>query len=419
LSETVERQPHVMIHDYAGHPFTAAFARHLAHCGVWRVTYVFFAGDGGPKGHNAPLPDDPSTFEIVGLEIARAYSKTNFIRRRQGDVEYGAAIAQCIAELRPDIVLSSSPTECQEAVQRACAKVSARFIYWCQDFYSIAATKILSRKIPVLGQVIGAWYTFLERRQMRRADHVVHITDGFLSVTDRWNVPRDRISVIHNWGVIADIPVLERDTQWAAEQGLTRKYRAIYSGTLAAKHNPELLATLAADAQVDCDVVVIGFGAGADALMQRQNSLPALKVLPLQPFDILPQTLASADVLLAVIERDAGAFSVPSKVLSYLCAGRPIVLAAASDNLAARIVRESGAGVVVDPENIAEFVAQTRALLAAPEQRRAMGLAGRNYAEAHFDLNRVATTFEDLFSGLYPRGKTLYRNGSRTIGIAE
>ena len=37
--------------------------------------------------------------------------------------------------------------------------------------------------------------------------------------------------------------------------------------------------------------------------------------------------LASADVLVALLETDAGAFSVPSKVLTSLSAGRPILAA--------------------------------------------------------------------------------------------
>ena len=53
----------------------------------------------------------------------------------------------------------------------------------------------------------------------------------------------------------------------------------------------------------------------------------SLRCLGFQPFEVLPDVLGSADVLVAILEPDAGVFSVPSKVLSYFCAGRPVLLA--------------------------------------------------------------------------------------------
>lgn len=387
---------HIMVHDYAGHPFTAELARKLA-CRGWQVSYVYFAGDGGPKGRNARLRDDPETFIPWPLAIDGNYSKSNFFKRRRGDITYGTRLAELVTRLKPDVVLSgNTPTECQEYLVQATAQTGAQFIYWCQDFYSIAAARILSKKLPIIGQVIGAYYTFLERRQMRNAAHVIHITDEFLKVTDRWGISRKRVSVIPNWGVLDEIPLMQRDTDWARCMGLTRAKRVVYSGTLANKHDPDFLAQLAATGGTDLDVVVVGFGVGAERLAQRGAELPNLKVLPLQPFRDFPQVLASADVLVAVIEADAGEFSVPSKVLSYLCAGRPIVLAAPADNLAARILREAGAGVIVAPDDKDGFITAVHSLLSDAEMAARMGLAARTYAEQNFDLNKVADRFEEL-----------------------
>ncbi len=403
---------HILVHDYAGHPFTAELSRTLAARG-WRVTHAFFDSDGGPKGRNARLEGDAPGLAFAPLDIAQAYSKTNFFKRRQGDVAYGRKIATLIEQLRPDIVLSgNTPTETQEFLERACTKTGASFIYWCQDFYSIAASRILSKKLPLVGAAVGAYYTYLERRQMHRAAHIIHITDAFCPVTEKWGIAKDKISVVPNWGVIDEIPQLERTTDWAAAQGLSRASRVVYSGTLANKHNPELLAALSAATTQQTDVVVVGFGPGADALAARQAQIPNLKVLPLQPFKDLPQVLASADVLVAVIEADAGAFSVPSKVLSYLCAGRPIVLAAPASNLAAQILVESGAGTVVAPDDISGFVAAVQSYLDDPDARRRAGEGGRAYAEAYFRLDAVADRFETIFNALRPAAFSKMRQGA-------
>lgn len=380
----------ILIHDYAGHPFQVQLSRELASRGH-RVTHAYFAADAGPKG--TMKSDDPLlAFEPVGLGID--YSKQDFRKRRAGDIAYGAAVGQLIERLRPDVVISgNTPTEAQERLVAACRRVDTPFVYWCQDFYSIAASRLLAKKLPGLGHLVGAYYRFLERRQMRRAAHVVHITEAFCDQTDRWGIPRAKVSVIPNWGAIDEIPVLPRDTAWARAQGLHDGPRLIYSGTLALKHNPELLAGLAKAVEGQAQVVLVSNGVGADTLAARAAELPALTCLPLQPFDVFPEVLASADVLLAVIEREAGEFSVPSKILSYLCAGRPIVLAAPKDNLAARIIRDTGAGMVVEPEDVAGFVAAARDLILNEGLRTEAGAAARRYAEANFLIQKVANRF--------------------------
>jgi glycosyltransferase involved in cell wall biosynthesis len=106
--------------------------------------------------------------------------------------------------------------------------------------------------------------------------------------------------------------------------------------------------------------------------------------------------LGSADVLVAILEADAGVFSVPSKVLSYLCAGRSVLLAVPKENLAARIVLQCGAGPVVEPTDIRGFCAEAQHLIDSPTIREQNGCAARHYAETHFDIRRIADRFEEI-----------------------
>ncbi len=390
---------HIAIHDFAGHPFQAELSRALAARGH-RVTHIWFAADTGPKGQMQVVEGDASTLAFLPFGADIPYSKTNFRQRRAGDIAYGRALGDWIAAEKPDVVISgNTPTEAQEGLVAGCLKVGVPFIYWCQDFYSIAASRLLEKKLPVAGHLIGAYYRFLERRQMRRAAHVLHITESFRDQTDAWGIPSELVTVIPNWGAIDEIDVLDRDTAWAAENALAPGMRFVYSGTLALKHNPELLAALAQELGDDDQLVLVSAGVGADQLVEQAKSggLARLKPLPLQPFDVFDQVLASGDVLLAVIEREAGTFSVPSKVLSYLCAGRPIVLAAPHDNLAARMIVEIGAGKVVEPEDVEGFVSAALSYQSEPALAAQAGAAGRAYAEENFKIDNVADRFERLF----------------------
>jgi glycosyltransferase involved in cell wall biosynthesis len=167
---------------------------------------------------------------------------------------------------------------------------------------------------------------------------------------------------------------------------------------LGLKHNPELLLRLARECGPGACVVVVAQGAGMKQLeaAKAEQHLDALRLLPLQPAGVLPEVLAAGDVLVAVIEVDAGSYSVPSKVQSYLCAGRPILLASPPENLAARVVTREAAGLVVTPDDEAGFLAAAHRLRTDAALRVQQGASGRAYAERTFDTMKIADLFEQV-----------------------
>ena len=129
-----------------------------------------------------------------------------------------------------------------------------------------------------------------------------------------------------------------------------------------------------------------------------EHGLTNLSVLRYQPFADMPQVLATGDVLLAVLEEDAGVFSVPSKVLTYLCAARPLLLAVPAVNLAARIIQEENAGLTVPPSGTAEFLAAAARLMNEPETCAQMAARARAYAEKNFTIGTIGDRFEKLLT---------------------
>ncbi|RNL67219.1 glycosyltransferase family 4 protein [Zhongshania marina] len=390
---------HIFLHDYAGHPFQTLLSRELATRG-YTVTHIYFAGDQGPKGDFVRRRGDPEGLVFKGLSLGWEYSKSNFFKRRQGDVEYGRLVEREILLAKPDIVISgNTPTEAQKYILRAAQNAGSKFVYWIQDFYSVAASKILKAKIPLVGELIGRYYMYMERRQLIQSDAVIAITEAFLPQLNAWGVGRGRVAIIPNWGAIEDINCEQQPTQWQINNGYKDQKLILYSGTLALKHNPELLVSLA-KSNTSYRVVVVAAGVGVDYLRQRiiEDKLDNIDLLPLQPFNVFSEVLGAATLLVGVIERDAGEYSVPSKVLSYLCAGRPILLAAPSDNLASCLIRESSAGFVVEPEDILGFGAAAKKLLS--DHCEVTWRNGRIYAENNFKIDRVADKFELVISKL-------------------
>jgi glycosyltransferase involved in cell wall biosynthesis len=210
-------------------------------------------------------------------------------------------------------------------------------------------------------------------------------------------VPEAKLTVIQNWAPLDEFPQSSRRNGWSSSCGLGERPVLLYSGTLGMKHRPDLIYRLAQELGNLCTVVVVTEGVG-EQYLKRQPALDNLILVGFQAYEVLPQVLASADVLLATLESDAAEFAVPSKILTYLCAGRPILLAAPAENLASSIVKESGAGLVVDPDNFASWADAAKRLVLDATYREELSMAARSYAERTFDITAVAASFEAILT---------------------
>jgi glycosyltransferase involved in cell wall biosynthesis len=387
-----------MVHDFAGHPFQVQLSRELARRGH-EVCHAYCSSlTTTPTGLLEPTEDDPGSLLIVPLSLGSPLEKYKFVTRWRQENAYGRLLSDAIMRFRPDVVLSgNTPLDAQKRALAGCRRRKIPFVHWAQDLIGLATHRLLDRKWHGLGRVIGRHYLNLERRILRKSDSVVIISEDFRPTLVEWGVDDGSIEVIENWAPLANVPVRSRENAWAEENELLDGVRFVYTGTLGLKHNPDLLLQLALS-RPDISVVVVSQGKGADWLSDRKAEMivPNLRILGFQPFDRMSEVLGAADILVAVLEPEADVFSVPSKVLTYLCAGRPVLLAVPRGNLAARIVERIGCGIVVPPVDTAAFLAAADTLIGDAEMRAAMGPRARAYAEETFDIERIASRFEQV-----------------------
>ncbi len=351
------------------------------------------------KGDLAHRDDDPTGLRFVDAG-AEAFERYSPLGRLRSELRYGRSVAALLRGFRPDAVLSANtPLLAQAAIWRSARRAGARRVYWLQDLLGVGTRAVLARRSALLGATAGAALERLETSLLRRSDAHVVITDAFVGELERRGV-RGPVRVVRNWAPTDEIVERPKVTPWSEAAGFAGQPLAVYAGTLGLKHDPLLLRAAAEGVDGVGHVLVLTEGIGRDALeaSQRERRLPNLHLADYVPYEQLPDVLGAADVCLALLEPDAGAFSVPSKVLAYLAAGRPVVAAVPAENLAAEVLGTSGGGIVVGAGDREGFAAAVRSLLADPDRARAMGAAGRAYAEESFDVERIADRFESLLA---------------------
>jgi len=391
----------VVIHDYSGHPFQIQLSRCLANRGH-QIFHLYSGSINTPRGPIEPREGDPNNLAIEMIALDSSLKKYSYFTRRRQELNYGNLLSKRIKEISPDIVVASNtPIDILRFISDQCDQSSIQWILWLQDIYSIAIARYATKKLPLIGHLAARYYAWQERQMFQRCSRIVAISEDFSSIIKKLGTPKEKISVIENWAPIDEIVLRTKNNSWSKRNGLTDKFCFLYSGTLGLKHNPDLLIALAKHFQGNSKIriVVVSEGIGADYLSNEKESqdLGNLVLLPWQPFELLSDVLGTADVLLTILELEAGPLSVPSKVLSNMCAGKAQLLAVPPENLAARIVIRENSGFVVSPNDRDAWLESAETLFENHARRLAFGTNGRSYAERTFDIEKIANKFEQLF----------------------
>jgi colanic acid biosynthesis glycosyl transferase WcaI len=150
------------------------------------------------------------------------------------------------------------------------------------------------------------------------------------------------------------------------------------------------------------DVVwfLVGQGEERGALEEaiRQRQLSNIRLLPLQPEDTLAEMYSAADVLLLNQKAAVVESVIPSKLLTYMAAGRPVLAAVSNKSETARYVERAKCGRIIHSEDPMALVEAALSLRADGTLREKLGSNGRAYVLEHFTKDKILREYELLFS---------------------
>ena len=337
---------------------------------------------------------------IIRVHPFPGKSKSNLLRRALGFIafSYAVGIRSVHADGFPfkvDGVLAMSPP-LTLGLTGWFTKIIRRapLVFNIQDVFPDAAiqTGAISNK-----KIIAA-AKWLERVSYQRSDAVVLLSrDLRANIANKIDTKfHDRLHVIPNFVDTVAITPQNRMTAYRTELGIGDQLVVMYAGNVGFSQSLNLVAEAAAKFP-EIAFVINGDGAARKKLQQDCAQLANVYFGDYQPIERLSEVLATGDIHLVPLRAGLASVSVPSKSYSILAAGRPMLAAIDPNTEIPNMLRESGAGIAVEPDNAPAFIEALGQLVSNRELLLEMGARGRNWVETHASPASVAAQYEAIF----------------------
>jgi glycosyltransferase involved in cell wall biosynthesis len=265
-------------------------------------------------------------------------------------------------ERRPDVVVATSPQFfCALAGWMVGVLKWRPFVFELRDLWPASITAVGAMRKSIVIRALEWVELFL----YRRADAIVSVTESFREDLIARGIPGEKIHVVINGVDLDRYAPQPRDQALAREFGLEGKFVAGYMGTHGLAHALPKVLEAAERLRHRDDIAFFFAGSGAERTRVEQlvaeRDLRNVRLIPRQPKERMPALWSLCDLAIVPL-RDTPVFStvIPSKIFEAMGMGVPILMSL-PEGEATRIVRATGSGVCVppeDPQAMAEAIAR-------------------------------------------------------------
>ncbi len=363
--------------------------------------------------------------EVVdGIEVVRVWTylapNAGVLKRIINYLTYMfSAIWAGLFVRRPDVIIATSP-------QFFCGWAGV-VVQWIRRVpFVLEIRDIWPESITAVGAMRKGMATrlleWLERKMYLAADHIVAVGNGYRDNVCSKVPVSDRISVIYN-GVDGEaFEPSSRDEQLISSCGQTGRFICSYVGTIGMAHGLETVLNAAeilrSRGRTDIGFLLVGDGARRAPLEEecRARGLDDLVFFTgrLDKSE-MPRVLASSDVLLVHL-RSCDLFEtvIPSKIFEAMAMERPIIMGVRGES--AEIVRDSGAGIDMEPGNAESLVESVVRLRDDLELYQRLSRSGRDFVLSKFSRDAFAQRYLELLTDVVgdPKVRLAVSDSART-----
>jgi len=309
-----------------------------------------------------------------------------------------------LREGRPDLIIIETWALFAVSFSALLARLwRVPYLYYVQDLFPEAAEQAgLLRPDGALARIFRSW----DRSLCLHSASTIVISEKMRSLlAANRRLPLDVFSVVSNWVDESAFPVWKGESEWRRSLGIPdQTFVALFAGTLGHVSGAEILVEVAQILREHQDVLLLCVGEGVrKEVMVAEASrlkLTNIRFLPFQPSDRVPEVQSSCQAALLTMHPNHSDSSVPSKLISYLAASRPVICAAQADSTVGQVVRDSRAGIVVPPGDAHAIAKAILQLKCDPDLQAQMGFDARRHFENHFTLEQAHRRFGTLLESM-------------------
>ena len=339
----------IIVNDYSGIPSIFDFASELALKG-YKVIYLT-SKQINLSGNFFKTYKKNKNLRIKLIETKNKIKKDNFFSRRSIEIDYGQQCWQIISEIKPQYCfLISLPIDPLYTLIKNCRKHKIKAIYWVQDIYFLAIKDVINKKLPFMGNLVSKIYEKKENYCFNNSFKNILIDKKF---NHHFNLKRKDNLYIKNWIPLNTKKFISKKDNFFDLYKNKFKKIFIYAGTLGYKHSIETFLYLSKIIKNDL-ILIISEGRFFNQLKDKikQDKILNIKIIPrFKSFDGLLAKLNRNLIGIVNINKEAADYSVPSKILTYINSGMPIIGLMPTDNQAAKIIKKHKLGIILNNEN--------------------------------------------------------------------
>jgi colanic acid biosynthesis glycosyl transferase WcaI len=221
--------------------------------------------------------------------------------------------------------------------------------------------------------------------------------------------PPDKVTAVYHWVNTEEIKPSPRDNSLRKKLSLKHQFVVSFAGLMGVSQDLDTVLAVAGLLRDYQEIAFLLVGDGVEKprleRMAQKAGLANVHFLPMLPKEEYPLVLAASDLCLVTLRSTLRTPVVPSKIMSIMAAGRPVLGSVHLGGEAARLIEASQGGISVPPENPQEMA---RAILSFYLDRnlgKTMGNKGRRYVEQHHSMNVTAAKIEKLFATILANRK--------------
>lgn len=323
-----------------------------------------------------------------------AGKKLNLILNYASFAVMGSCLAPVKIRGKFDVILAIQFSPATAVIPAVFLKKTKRIplILWVQDLWpdSLSATDaIRSPKVLNIVRKMMRWI-------YKNCDQILVQSKGFHTLIESEGFNAERIRYLPNWAEDSYKGTLEGPS---IKTQLPTGFRVMFAGNIGAAQDFGTILRAAERLKDFTDIkwLIVGDGRMRNWVKEQVQSRGLndnIHLLGRHPVESMPYFFSSADVMLVSLKREPiFSLTVPSKIQSYMASGRPII--ALLDGEGARVVKESGSGLICPPEDAAALAGAVLQMYnISQSEREAMGSRGRAYFDTHFDRQLLLDRLE-------------------------